>query len=183
MELAYGDLFEEWETTIARRTVAQFQVNYPWLRDLGFNDLLQECLTHLYFNRGSFQEGKGASVKTYMARVLNHKLHSILRQQLSDKRKIDHMAERLEKPLGESERTLSDVIPSDDIHLDIPLRLDIESALGELTPLQKEICVLLSQDYSVMKIAEIVGKPRSTVRDEIKRVRKTFREKGMEDYL
>jgi RNA polymerase sigma factor (sigma-70 family) len=179
---SYGDLFEEWEIAVARREVAQFQAKYPWLRGLDFSDLLQECLIHWYFNRSRFQEGKGASIKTYMAKVVRRRLQLVLREQLTDKRKAGHLAESLDKPVGEGEAALGDVIPAEEIPPQIFIRIDIESALEELTPLQRRICSLLSRDYSVKRVAEMLGKPRSTVRQEIKRITIIFSRKGLRDY-
>jgi len=178
----YGDLFADWEIAIAKRVVSHFQANYPWLKGLDFDDLLQECLIHWYLSRARFQKSRGASIKTYMAKVLSTQLQLILRQQLTDKRKTTHFAESLEKPLGEDEATLADLIPADDYMTDMSMHIDIESALEALTPLQREICNLLREDYPVKRIAEMIGKPRSTIRDEIKRIREVFSQKGLKDY-
>ena len=180
--LSYGDLFEDWEISVARRVAIQFLRNYPWLQGLYLNDLVQEGLIHWHFHRSSFHEGKGASAKTYMTRVLNTQLKLMLRQQLTDKRRASHMAESLDSPLDEYETTLSDLIPADELVSGISTRVDLESALVELTLLQRRICDLLSQDYPVKKIADHLGKPRSTVRDEIKRIRQIFFRKGLGDF-
>ena len=66
---------------------------------------------------------------------------------------------------------------------DLGLRLDMEFVLKTLTPRQREICILLGQDYPVKMIAEMLGRPRSTVRDEIKRIREVFSRKDFESYL
>jgi RNA polymerase sigma factor (sigma-70 family) len=180
--LNYGDVFADWEIAIAKKAVRRFQANYPWLRGLDFDDLLQECLIHWYLNRARYRESKGVSIKTYMARVLSTQLQLILRQELYDKRKASHLAESLEKPLGKGELTLADIIPADEGTTETGMRIDIESALRVLTPLQREICNLLKQDYPVKRIAEMLGKPRSTIRDEIKRIKELFSQKGLEDY-
>jgi hypothetical protein len=52
-----------------------------------------------------------------------------------------------------------------------------------LTPLQKDICQLLEQEYPVMIVAEILRKPRTKVRDEIKRIKEIFLQKGLKNYL
>ena len=182
MGSTYGDIFADWEIAIAKRVVIQFQANYPWLKGLDFDDLLQECLIHWYLNRARFQENRGVSIKTYMARVLSTQLQLILRRELYDKRKASHLAESLQKPVGEGEATLADIIPADEHTTDMSLRIDVESALKALTPLQREICNLLGEDYPVKRIAEMIGKPRSTIRDEIKRIRDVFSQKGLKDY-
>lgn len=182
MGLNYGDVFADWEMAIAKKVVAQFQAKYPWLKGLDSDDLLQECLIHWYLNRAKYRESRGASIKTFMARVLSTKLQMLLRRELYDKRKVSHFVESLEKPVGEGESKLADIIPDDEHTTEMCVRIDIESALRVLTPLQREICNLLVQDYSIKRIAEILGKPRSTIRDEIKRIKAVFSQKGLEDY-
>ena len=180
--LSYGDLFESWEIAVAKKAVAHFQAKYPWLQGLDFNDLLQECLIHWYFNRARFEEGKRASITTFMAKVVSVQLQLILRKELSDKRRAGHLTESLDKPLGGGETTLADVIPADETWSSISIHIDVRSALEELTPLQRRICNLLGQGYSVKGVAEMLGKPRSTVRDELKRINQVFYRIGLKDY-
>ena len=182
MGLNYGEVFANWEVAIAKKAVSQFQAKYPWLRGLDFEDLLQECLIHWYLNRGRFRESKGASIKTYMARVSTTHLQLLLRRELYDKRKVSHLAESLEKPLGEGELTLADIVPADEVTTEMGMRIDIASALRVLTPLQREICKLLEDGYPVSRIAEMLGKPRSTIRDEIGRIRELFLQRDLKDY-
>ena len=178
----YGDLFQEWEVVVARKAIVRFKARYHWFRYPALDDLLQECLTHWYFTRGSFQPHKGASVKTYMSKIVNVRLQAILREQLSHKRRINHLARSLDEPVGECGETLADVVPAVEAPGDLALSADVQSALSELTPFQRDICHLLGQEYSVKRIAEILGKPRTTVRDHIKRIREVFFKRGLEDY-
>ena len=182
MGLTYGDLFDDWEIALAKKLISEFQAKYPWLKIPDFDDLLQECLIHWYLNRSRFKEGRGASKRTYMAKVVSVQLQLILRRQLSDKRKIGHLAESLERPLGEGEETLGDTIPAADRPDEISLRIDVESVLETLTPSQRNICQLLAEGYPVTAVAEVLGKPRSTVRDDIERIKQEFLRKGLEDY-
>jgi RNA polymerase sigma factor (sigma-70 family) len=179
--LFYGDLFADWEIAIAKSLVMKFQERYPWLKGFDFDDLLQECLFHWYLHRGSYREEKGASINTYMAKVLSNQLQLILREQQADKRKAIHEAMSLDEPIGEDETPLGEMLVNPEL-IDYAIRLDIEAVLELLTPLQKEICQLLAQEYPVKRVAEILRKPRTTVRDEIKRIREIFRQKGLKDY-
>ena len=182
MGLFYGDLFADWEIAIAKSLVRKFQESYPWIKGLDFDDLLQECLFHWYLHRSSYQEGKGASIKTYMAKVLKNQLQLILREQQADKRKTVHEAVSLDEPVGEGEATLADMIAGNQSPADDSLRLDVEAIVRTLTPFQREVCHLLAQEYSVKRVAELLGKPRTTIRDEIKRIREIFSQRGLKDY-
>ena len=181
MGLFYGDLFADWEIAIAKSLIRKFQESYPWIKGLDFDDLLQECLFHWYLHRSSYREGKGASAKTYMAKVLKNQLQVILREQQADKRKTVHEAISLDESVGEGETTLADLL-ADNQSPDDAIRLDVEAIVRTLTPLQREVCNLLSQEYSVKRVAELLGKPRTTIRDEIKRIREIFSQRGLKDY-
>jgi DNA-directed RNA polymerase specialized sigma24 family protein len=74
VELVYGDLFAAWEIAVAKSLIIKFQKNYPWLKGFEFEDLLQECLIHWYLNRASYKEERGASIRTYMAKVGKNRL-------------------------------------------------------------------------------------------------------------
>lgn len=180
---SYGDLFEDWETAMARRAVARFRAAHPWLTGLDFDDLLQECLSHWYFNRGRFRPDAGASRATFMSTVLANHLKFILRTQLADKRKAGHLSLSLDDPADDDGVTLADMIPTEETESDSALNIDVRSALAGLTPLEKSICYLISQGYPVAQIAEALGKPRSTVRDRIRRIREAFSRKGLDKYF
>jgi RNA polymerase sigma factor (sigma-70 family) len=180
--LFYGDLFADWEMAIAKSLVRKFQEDYTWLKGLEFDDLLQECLFHWYLHRSSYREEKGASIKTYMAKILKNKLQLILREQQADKRKAIHEAKSLDEPVGDDETTLADLIADEKLLAGDAIRLDVEAVLLTMTPLQQEVCKLLAQEYPVKRVAELLGKPRSTIRDEIQRIRDIFSRKGLKDY-
>jgi RNA polymerase sigma factor (sigma-70 family) len=183
MGLTFGDSFAEWEIAIAKQVVSRFLAKYSWFKGMDFDDLLQECLIHWFLNRAKFQRDKGASTRTFMAKVLNNRLQMIVREQLTDRRKAFHFAESLEKLQSEDETTQLEISPTYENSFEQSLCLDVEFVLKTLTPRQRQICVLLEQDYPVKKIAEMLGKPRSTIRDEIKRIREAFSRKDLESYF
>jgi RNA polymerase sigma factor (sigma-70 family) len=176
MGLNYGDLFEDWEIALAKGIVSQFQAEHPWLKTWEFEDLLQECLSHWHSRRSRFRPERGASAQTYMRTVVNNKLRSLLRRELSDKRRIQHLTLSLDAPLDEEGTTLGDIVPSD--VADIGARLDVASLVSGLTPLQKQICRLLAEDVSPSQVARMLGKPRHTVRREIDIIRQAFLKQG-----
>jgi len=181
--LTYGDLFEEWEIAATKRAVIEFRSKYPWLRGLDFDDLLQECLIHWYFKRSRFREGKGASIQTFMAKVVRTHLRLMLRQQLSHRRRASHLADSLDRPVAASDISLADVVYSHDDLSHVNVRVDVESALEQLTPFERQICILLIQGYPVTSVADLLGRPRRSVRDAVARIRQVFSGKGLEAYL
>ena len=100
MGLIYGDLFADFEIATAKQVISQFQASHSWLKGLDFEDLLQECLIHWFLQRTRFQPDQGASVRTYMVKVLSNRLQEIIREQLTDRRKAFQLAETLDQPLA-----------------------------------------------------------------------------------
>lgn len=175
----YGGLFDEWEVDVARTAVARFRAKYPWLHFPEAEDLLQECLTQWYFARGKFRQGRGASIRTYMSRVVSLRLQAIFREELTYKRRLNHMACSLDEPLYVSGETLVDTVADEKALSDPETLTDVQTAVRELTLLQQCICRLLGQDYTIKGVAETLDIPRTTVRDQIKRIREAFIKRGL----
>ena len=176
MGLNYGDLFEDWEIALAKAVISQFLTDHPWLKAWGFDDLLQECLSHWYFKSNLFNSDRGASIRTYMRKVLKNQLCSLLRRELSDKRRVQYYTESLDEPLGEGETTLGDTLPSN--IPDAADGIDVASVISRLTPLQKQICQLLAEDISISRVGRVLGVPRHAIRREIDIIRQEFLKKG-----
>jgi RNA polymerase sigma factor (sigma-70 family) len=117
-----------------------------------------------------------------MVKVLSNRLQEIIREQLTDRRKAFQLAESLDQPLAAEETHHLETDGVNENSPDIILRLEIEFVLRTLTPRQREICHLLEQDYPVKQIAERLGKPRSTIRDEIQRIKEVFVRRNLQNY-
>jgi RNA polymerase sigma-70 factor (ECF subfamily) len=185
MGSSYEGVFEDWEVAIARKLCSDFLARHSWLKGFDLNDLMQECLVQWYLARHTFEKGKGASPQTYMARVVKHRLHNILEGQLAEKRKADRLTASLETPVDDEQTPLKDLVPAaeETVEAVVSLRLDLELAMSRLSPLQRKLCTLLRQGYGVTEIGAILKRPRPTVYDEIKRIRKVFADAGLEEYL
>ena len=189
----YKGLFEDWEIAVTIKLVNEFQRNWPCLQREEFEDLLQECLTHWLFNKDSYDPTEGASKKTYMGRIVRNKLRELVRDRETDKRKIAYIAISVDEPLegDASPFTLIDMISEykptsvvPDPSLEILSRIDISTALEKLTPNQKLLCSLLHEEgFTVTELSEYLKTPRSTLYDEIKRIRKIFMKEGLGEYL
>ena len=66
---------------------------------------------------------------------------------------------------------------------DIDKRIDIDNVMRKLSPTQKQICNLLMSEPTIAKISKCLETPRSTIYDEIKRIRMIFEDAGLKDYL
>ena len=67
--------------------------------------------------------------------------------------------------------------------LDIHLKIDLAETVRKLNRRQKEICSLLQKGLTVTEVSSRRSMPRSTIYDEIGRIREIFQKKGLEDYL
>jgi RNA polymerase sigma-70 factor (ECF subfamily) len=188
----YQGLFQDWEIAIAKRLINEFRGKWTCLRNEGFDDLLQECLIHWYLRKDRHNPKREASIKTYMGRIVRNKLTDLVRERESDKRKLSHMAHSLDEPIRDRDsRTLIDKIEEDanqDISTDpsssINVSVDLRKAMEKLGPRQKELCRLLGPEgLTVKEASEYLKTPRSTVYDELKRIRGIFMKEGLEDYL
>lgn len=183
MAVYYGNLFADWETAIVRGMVAEFEAHNPWLKYPGHEALLQECFSHWFFVRNQFSPEKGTSIKTYMRRVIRNRLNDIRKEQWAEKRRGDNFAISLDRPISDSGTCLRDVIPdvrgaeADD------LRRDVERVVNRLNPFQQRICQLLRHGYSVRDAEKVLGKSKSTVYEEISKLRKVFANEGLDEYL
>lgn len=193
MSQNYRGPFQDWEIAVAKKLINEFQEKWSCLEREDFDDLLQECLTHWYFAKDDYDPGREASQKTFMGRIIRNKLTDLVREREADKRKIAHLSISLDKPLGDNEDSpaLIDKIDEGSINdashnhfLEIQLKIDLSKALQKLIPKQKELCLLLGEKgLTVKEASEYLKTPRSTIYDELKRIRTIFMKEGLEDYL
>lgn len=190
---SYQGLFKDWEIAIAKKLVDEFQRMWSCLRKEGFDDLLQECLIHWLFARDKYDSTREASQQTFMGRVIRRKLTDLVRERETDKRKATYVAASLDEPLGDDQddRTLLDKIDegmatdaSSDRFSQVLLRIDLSKVLRKLTPQQKRLCRLLGEgELTVNEACECLRTPRSTVYDEIERIKVIFMKEGLHKYL
>lgn len=109
--------------------------------------------------------------------VVRSQIASLLREKHAQKRRgttqsLDSVADLL------VDRTASEGRQQ---HI-INLRIDLAGVMPLLTPLQRQLVDLLQRD-SLAPIAEQMGIPRRTLRDQCARIRDVFRDAGLEEYL
>jgi RNA polymerase sigma-70 factor (ECF subfamily) len=188
MNRNYGQLFEDWEIAVAKNLVNEFRETQTCLQREDFEDLIQECLTHWFFVKDSYDATREASAQTFMGRVIRNKLTDLVREQKADKRKVSHLAGSIDEHLGNDD---DDAVLEDKIAnkhqvpiLEIQLKIDLSKVLQKLTPKQKELCHLLGPvGLSIKEASECLKTPRTTIYDEIKRIRTLFLKEGLGEYL
>jgi len=190
----YRGLFEGWEIAVAKQLIGRFRSRWRSLERESFEDLLQECLLHWYGVRNKFDPARETPPRAFMAQVVQNKLADLLREYDADRRKVNYVAASLDAPCGDREDgpTLIDALanaPHEDVTRSrersaADARIDIEVALARLGPAQRRLCRLLGeQGLTVQEASRLLGLPRGTIYEELKRIRKIFAELGLQDYL
>jgi RNA polymerase sigma-70 factor (ECF subfamily) len=184
MRSSYSGAFADWEVAIARKLSSEFLARHSWIKGCDLDDIMQECLVQWYLARQTYREGKGTSPETYMAEVVKRRLQNILNRQLAEKRAVDRLSTSLDELLVEMESALKELTPeSESTDSGVWLQVDLERALSKLTAEQRRLCILLKQGYGIKEIGGMLRKPRATIYEEIKRIRKIFTEAGLDEYL
>lgn len=155
----------------------------------GFEDLLQECLAHWFFVKDQFDPAREVTKKTFMKRIVKNKLINIREEKMTNKRQVQMKSvslsdfldkdepETFEKFFGvesQTRQTMADEELSD----------ALQNAFCKMSPRQKELCRLLGEEgLSVTEASRHMNVPRTTLNEEIKRIREVFRKEGLENYL
>ena len=190
MSQDYGSLFQDWEIAIAKKLVNEYQKKWACLKKEEFNDLLQECLTHWFYVKSKYNPKREASRKTFMGKIIRNKLMDLVREKDTDKRKISEHTISYDQPMGNDDDApalidnigiLTDIDTSPDPHLKILLKIDISNVLNKLSPEHRELCTLFGEKgLTITEVSEYLNTPRSTIYDELKRIRKFFQKEELD---
>lgn len=165
------------------------QREYVSLRIEGTEDLLQECLIHWFFAKDQHRTEAGACERTFLNRIMKNKIADLIRRREANKRKVLYVSESFdamdddeelvsakERILMVEEQTISKITAAD-------LPDAMARATAGLSFRQKQLCRYLSEGMSLVKAGEKMGIPRTTLQEEVKRIREAFRKEGLEEYL
>ena len=194
MGLKEGAGLEQWEIAVTKKIVGEFRRRFRSLGREDFDDLQQECLLHwIQVRRRLAPVGDGPPI-AYMSQVLRNKLTDWVREQAADKRGGEQDVLSLDAVVDGSDDGLTlgeliadpatagsgDAVGSARHHTVI----DVARALERLTPIQRRLCTMLGEEgLSVKEAAVRLQIPRSTLYDEIKRIRQIFSDQGLGNYL
>lgn len=194
MALKAGEGLQRWEIAVTKKLVGEFRRRSRSLAREEFDDLVQECLAHWIVVRRKLAPDPGAPPTAYMAQVIRNKLTDLIREQAAEKRAGEQEALSLDAALDGSDDglTLADLLADDEsVQRDVAgavdrqhARIDIGRALAGLTPIQRQLCLMLGEEgLTVKEAAERLRIPRGTLYEEIKRIRRVFADQGLGDYL
>ncbi|MBI5399538.1 sigma-70 family RNA polymerase sigma factor [Candidatus Saganbacteria bacterium] len=169
--------------------VAEFQRKFRRIlaRD-AYEDLLQDCLAHWVFVKDKYEPGHAATIKTFMERVVKHQLLNIVRDRQSYKRKAFYTSLSLDELIANKDNNfIEKFLRVEGDAFDSLMKAEFPTAMSnakeKLSFRQKELCRLLEDGLSVKQASRHLGLPRSTVREERKRIREIFRNEGLQEYL
>lgn len=191
MSPRYEGLFQDWEIGVAKNVIEKFRRQWKCLELEGFDDLLQECLTHWHFSKDDYNPSAGANERTFMSRVLEHKLQKIIRDLNRDRRSILNKTLSLDTPISNDEDspTYLDQLSEDEshvsnLHISAQLKIDISRTVEKLTPQQRELCRLLGEEgLNISEASELLKTPRGTLYEDIKRIKAIFQQENLHEYL
>ena len=186
--LSYERLFEPWELELAERLVRRFCGRGKVFPESEFETLLADVLTDWYFERAQYDAVRFNSPEVFMKAVVERDLTDRARAEKTFKRKFLRKAVSLNEPIDDDGGSLihEGVIPDTHDPLsrgEMDLRYDLDSVRRRLNSRQGLILTLLLEGRPVTEIATVLKTSRSTVHDEIARVRNLFESQGLRDYL
>ena len=183
-----------WEVELAEKKGRRFQKLQELMGGpVGPEDICSlglDCIERYISAKHKYNSDK-ASPKTYMDRISRRALEDFLKKKKAKKRGPFYHTLFLDKAVRQSNGellTLDETIPeTNDRFINRfskeDLKIDLSKILQKLTETQKELCNLLKRGLNITEISKHLQIPRSTIYDEIKRIRKVFIYEGLKDYL
>ena len=158
-------------------------------------DLEQEMVLDLLRRLPKYNPER-AKLNTFIARVVEHKIASLIEAQKAGTRDYRRWAcslnERFEDDVGRSVERV-DTIDQEDYLLRTgaqsrpteelsSLAVDVATIIDALPPELRELCRRLKAE-TVSEISRDTGVPRGTIYESIKKLREIFEDAGLRDYL
>lgn len=188
------DGIEDYAAWLIRHKAWQL-VGCTGLSKADIEDIEQELILDLLERLPKYDSDK-AGRKTFIARIVEHKIANIIEERSADKRDWrlcrDSLNDRFETGEGESTelfevydeeeylRETGQLVRTADDRLS--LSIDLSRAIASLPPELRELCNQL-QEKSMAEISRDIGIPRGTLYDRLKELRHLFEDRGLRDYL
>lgn len=90
---------------------------------------------------------------------------------------------RLSVTRPEKKRTLGDTVPAGETESEVMSSVIREDLLSRLSLGQRRLALGLEAGMSMSEIGRRLDVPRGTLYDELERIRKIFRDEGLEEFL
>lgn len=177
------------------RKTAKRMVGKTGLIAADVEDLQQDLWLDMLQRLSGYRHDRG-HIRAFLTHVVKNKAASILAARSAAKRggglRWVSLNEPFEDEDGEEVERLDAISVDDFLRLTrgtirseatrLELAIDVRKTVGQLPPPQRAICLLLI-DENQCAVANVVGIPRSTLRDLIKRLRRIAKDAGLDDYF
>ena len=186
-QLNYRNVLESWELRIIECEVSTYCGHGKAFPEDEREDVIQELVIRWVSERDKWRADRKASRQTFMRAVVRNDLRDLAEGRQAQKRRTLDRAVSLHEPADDDpdgpllEEVLPDEKAADDHR--IGRRVDLARALGELTSRERQVADLLTQGYTVTAAADRLGLARSTVSDEVARIRQLFERRGLRKYF
>jgi len=188
------DGISDYATQLIKRKTRQLVGRYGFTK-LDFEDLKQEMMLDLLQRQPKYNPDR-AQINTFVARIIENKVASIIAARKADKRDYRlcccSLNEQFEDKDGRSiERAetaymteyLRRTGKSTRSHEELTNQaIDLQRTQSELPPNLRDLCDCLG-DEDITAIARKLNRHRSTVHEHIKRIRILFKNRGLKEYL
>ena len=189
MSLNYPEgLFQSWEVAIAKKYVRQFRSTCQCLERDVFDDLVDECLKHWFSMRSTVNPEEEDKRRAYMVRIVKNKLTDIVRRRRIPRRNEYFQAISLDQFLEDNPESPflahpAQKDPSEETDR-FELREKLDQVFKKLNPQQQKLYSAISDgELSIKEISIRLNLHRSTVYDEIGRIREVFEREGLRIFL
>jgi RNA polymerase sigma-70 factor (ECF subfamily) len=195
MENTKQRILDGYARDVIRHKARQLIGKYGFTRD-DYDDLQQEMMLDLLRRLGKYDPSR-AGLSTFVARIVDRKVSTLIRHQRQEKRDYRRPVCSLDAQVEDQDgqaRGLDEVLSQDAFDDEVArhdrpsaerldLRLDLSLVLDELPDDLRQLALRL-QTRTVAEIARELGVPRSTLYEKgIARLRKIFEDKGLREYL
>ena len=181
MGCCYQGLFPDEVIRLVASIVKGFQNKYSCLKQVGLDDLMQECVLHLWIKTGGDLE-KCNNLNAFVRRITGNKLLDMAKGMNADKRKIINEAISLdeERFINDKKASLHEVLSS--VNIAYPFRektefmqliwaVDLENLIQLFDQRKRTIIINILRGYNLSEISRIISMPRSSIYEEFKLIR------------
>ena len=171
-----------------RQVVDAFRRLHPPIPGYDADDLYPEGRIVWLRAKHTYRPDRGASLSTYIGRVVEHRLSDLAREGRAGRRSSPRGTLSLDAPVGEDGDPLADLLhddaPSPDVEAE---RSEIAERLARvrsrLPRRQRDVLDALGDDRPRAGIARDLGISRDTLYEDIHRIQDACRDTGLEDLL
>ena len=155
--------------------------------DVDRDDIAHDLLKEVLERWPSFDPAR-AKATTFIARIVEHGIVSMIRGKRAAKRDVRKTvgladeraapAEEFDEQTARGRRGCAARDPFEEM----ALWLDVLAARSDLPTELQRLCALLTQ-YSMAEVSRLSGRPRTSLYNDLHRIRKRFEDAGLRDYL